>query len=227
MLLPLLVSWHLWSNISQRYWQLYNQSELPFRSCLALNRFAPQRFLVASAMFDTHWPEVTGAKQELGLVQPWLCSTEAFWIELLPQWLLRGHRAFIRWMGICIYASSPLSPWDKAQPCCPGTQQDRPRASRLACCAESAQREQRAKKCSERPVLGGAFNENMNGLRKFSPGCFLFCPHKRLSPMHSGRPVLHSLRGAACTWMTPGKGRKCNIRLGQTHGKPKKKGNDE
>lgn len=158
-----------------------------------------------------HWPEVTGAKQELGLVQLRLCSTEAFWIKLLPQWLLRGHGVFIRWMGICIYASSPLSPWDKAQPCCPGTQQDRPRASRLACCAESAQREQRAKKCSERPMLSGAFNGNMNGLRKFSPGCFLFCPHKRLSPMHSGRPLLHSLQSQrSCLHLNDTRGRVAN-----------------
>lgn len=114
-------------------------------------------------------------------------------------------------MGICIYASRPLSPWDKAQPCCPGTQQDRPRASRLTRCAENAQREQRAKKWSQRPMLGGVFNENMNGLRKFSPGCFLFCPQKRLSPMHSGRPALRSLQSQrSCLHLNDTRGRVVN-----------------
>lgn len=95
-----------------------------FCSFLTPPRSAELRVSAVAVMFDSCWPEVTGAKEGLGLVWACLFSTEEFWIMFPLQQALQGHAVLIA--GRCMVASSLLSPWDKAGPRCLGTQQEWP-----------------------------------------------------------------------------------------------------
>lgn len=99
-------------------------------------------------MFGSHWPEISGAEEGLGLA--WACSfsTEGFWTVLPLQQALQGHEVFMAWVGRCIVVRSLWSPWDKAGPCCLGTQQERPPWFLLCQECSGEQPELLAKKCS-------------------------------------------------------------------------------
>lgn len=119
---------------------------MPFCSCLTPHRPAGLRVSAVALLFDSHWPEVSGAKEGLGLVGACLFSTEEFWILLPLQQALLGQGEFIAWVGRCTVARSLLSPWDEAGPRGLGTQQEWPPWLCQECSGE--QPELLARKCS-------------------------------------------------------------------------------